>query len=234
MRLENRTAQTITQTLTYVWALPRSIALDWSYPALDKRDLRLDLLRGLAVVVMVVDHFGGSSWLYLITGGNNFFVSGAEAFVFISGFVGMVYGGIALKQGLKIAQIKTLQCAMTLYKLTMVLTLLFAAVSRYFSLDWAKEISVDNTLQCVVDVATLRQTMYLADILMMYTYLMLAAGGGLWLLYTRRTIWLLAGSSALWLAFQVNQVSVPWPIAGNTTFNLAAWQFLFFVAMAAG
>ena len=102
--MENRRALAIAQTLTHVWALPRSITLDWSYAALDKRDLRLDLLRGFAVMVMVIDHFGGSSWLYLITGGNNFFVSGAEAFVFISGFVvGMVYGGIALKQGLKTA-----------------------------------------------------------------------------------------------------------------------------------
>ncbi|MBI5464744.1 MAG: septum formation initiator family protein, partial [Ignavibacteriales bacterium] len=53
---------------------------------------------------------GGASWLYLITGGNTFFVSAAEAFIFISGLVvGMVYGGIALKQGLGAAQIKALE-----------------------------------------------------------------------------------------------------------------------------
>ena len=233
--MENRTTQAIAQTLTHAWAFPRAITFDWSYASLDKRDLRLDLLRGFAVVVMVVDHFGGSSWLYLITGGNNSFVSGAEAFVFISGFVvGMVYGGIALKQGLIAAQLKALQRGLTLYKLTVILTLLFAGVSRFFGLAWAKDLGIENTLQFVVDVATLRQTMYLADIPMMYTYLMFAAAGGLWLLYTRRTSWLLAGSSALWLAFQLFQMPVPWPIAGNTTFNLAAWQFLFFVAMATG
>ena len=233
--MEHRTAQAIAQTLTHAWALPHSISLDWSYAALDKRDLRLDFLRGFAVIVMVIDHFGGSSWLYLITGGNNFFVSGAEAFVFISGFVvGMVYGGIALKQGLYTAQVKALQRGLTLYKLTVILTLLFAGVSRLFGLAWAKDLSVENTLQFVIDVVTLRQTMYLADIPMMYTYLMFAAAGGLWLLYSRRTVWLLAGSSALWLGFQLFQLQVPWTIAGNTTFNLAAWQFLFFVAMAAG
>ena len=36
---------------------------------------------------MVVDHFGGDSWLYAITGGNRFYVSAAEGFIFISGFV---------------------------------------------------------------------------------------------------------------------------------------------------
>ena len=112
-----------TRTFPNLWTLPRSIPLDWSYVALDKRDLRLDLLRGFAVLVMVVDHFGGSSWLYLITGGNGFFVSGAEAFIFISGLVvGMVYGGIALKAGLRAAQTKALQRAWTLYKLTVVLS----------------------------------------------------------------------------------------------------------------
>jgi hypothetical protein len=226
-----------TRTFPNLWALRRSIGFDWAYSAAGKRDLRLDLLRGFAVVVMVVDHFGGSSWLYLITGGNNFFVSGAEGFIFISGLVvGMVYGGIALKQGLKAAQIKALQRALTMYKLTVVLTLLFAGVSLFFGLPWAKELNASNPLGFVFDVITLRQTMYLTDIPLMYTFLMLAAAGGLWLLVKGRTTWLLAGSGALWLVFQLfpAQAQVPWPIVGNTTFNLAAWQLVFFVGMAVG
>ncbi len=126
-------------TFPNLWTLPRSILMDWAYPAADKRDLRLDLLRGFAVVVMVVDHVGGSSWLYLITGGNAFFVSGAEAFIFISGLVvGMVYGAMALKQGIWVAQKKALERAWTLYRLTVVLTLLFAAFSLYGGLEWAQ------------------------------------------------------------------------------------------------
>ena len=34
------------------------------------RDPRLDLLRGFCVFAMIVDHIGGSSWLYALTGGN--------------------------------------------------------------------------------------------------------------------------------------------------------------------
>ena len=98
------------RTFPNVWTLPRALNLDWAYAIADKRDLRLDLLRGFAVFAMVVDHFGGSSWLYFITGGNTFFVSAAEAFVFLSGLVvGMIYGGSALKEGLRVAQIKALQ-----------------------------------------------------------------------------------------------------------------------------
>src|SRR5512135_3375076 len=143
-----------TRTFPNIWALPQVLQGEWAYPALDKRDLRLDLLRGFAVVVMVVDHFGGSSWLYLVTGGNNFFVSGAEAFIFISGLVvGMVYGAIALKQGIRAAQIKALQRAWTLYKLAVVLTLLFAAFSVTFGLEWAKDLNIRDPLTFTFNVA---------------------------------------------------------------------------------
>ena len=53
----------------------------------NKRDLRVDLLRGFCIFAMVVDHFGGDSWLYGLTGGNRFYVSAAEGFIFISGFI---------------------------------------------------------------------------------------------------------------------------------------------------
>jgi len=53
-----------------------------------KRDVRIDLLRGAAIVAMVVDHVGGrESWLYLLTGGNRFYVSAAEGFVFLAGLI---------------------------------------------------------------------------------------------------------------------------------------------------
>src|SRR3954453_18188865 len=73
---------------------------DWRYAPGGKRGLRLDLLRGFAVFAMVVDHIGGASWLYALSGGNRFFVSAAEGFVFISGVtVGIVYGGVAPGEG---------------------------------------------------------------------------------------------------------------------------------------
>jgi uncharacterized membrane protein len=49
----------------------------WRYEG-DERDLRLDLLRGFAVIATVADHIGGAhSWLYAMTGGDRFFVSAA-------------------------------------------------------------------------------------------------------------------------------------------------------------
>ncbi len=186
---------------------------------------------------MVVDHLGGSSWLYFVTGGNTFFVSAAEAFVFLSGLVvGMIYGGIALKEGLRVAQIKALQRAFTLYKLSVVLTLAFAAITLLFGLPWASTVQIGSPLEFVFNVLTLRQTMYLTDVMLMYTVLMVGAVAGLWFLVTRRAWLLLALSVAGWLGFQsaTVQINAAWYIAGNTTFNIAAWQLLFFVAMAVG
>ncbi len=233
----SRTISSTARSLPDLWGQRRWLSLDWAYALNDKRDLRLDLLRGFAVFAMIADHLGGASWLYLVTGGNAFFTSGAEAFVFISGFVvGVVYGGIALKEGLQAAQVKVLRRAWTLYGLTVVLTLAFAAVSLFFNLPWAQGLTIGDLLTFAFNVATLQQTMYLVDILLTYTFLMLAAPIGLGLLVKGRTRWLVAGSSALWLASQLfpTQIQVPWQITGGGAFQLSAWQLLFFVAMAMG
>jgi hypothetical protein len=214
-----------------------AVLQSWQYPPQDKRDLRLDLLRGFAVLVMVVDHFGGSSWLYLITGNNNFFTSGAEAFVLISGMVvGIVYGAIAKRDGIRTASKKALLRAWTLYKLTVVLTLGFAAISDYFQLPWAKGVDIGNPIEFTFDVIILHQTYYLADIPLMYTLLMAASPIGLYFLYKGRTALLVVGSWLVWAGFQyINaQQIIIWPIIGNTTFHPAAWQLIFFWAMAAG
>jgi len=210
---------------------------EWRYPAEERRDLRLDLLRGLAVFVMVVDHFGGASWLYLITGNNRFFTSGAEAFVLISGMVvGLVYGNIVKTKGLRAASIKALERAWTLYKLTIVMTLVFAALSALFNLPWAKGVDLGDPLAFTFNVLILHQTYYLADIPMMYTIFMALAPIGLWLLQHNRAVWLLLASFLVWLGFQyVNaQQIIIWSTIGNTTFHPAAWQLLFAWAMVVG
>lgn len=188
-------------------------------------------------MVMVVDHFGGSSWLYLVTGGNAFFTSGAEAFVLISGMVvGMVYGAIALRDGLRAAVVKALNRALTLYKLTVVLTLGFAVVSELLGLPWSKGYTIGNPLEFVFNVIILHQTYYLADIPLLYTILMAVSPIGLWLLYKHHTKILLIGSFLLWLGFQIVNASqiIIWPTIGNTTFHPASWQLIFFWAMAVG
>src|SRR5207245_8225024 len=82
------------------------------------RDQRIDLLRGFCVVAMIVDHIAGPSFLYAVTGGNRFYTSAAEAFIFISGLVmGLVYQRLIVRHGLRPALRRPVQRAVTLYLL---------------------------------------------------------------------------------------------------------------------
>ncbi|NUT70354.1 OpgC domain-containing protein [Pseudarthrobacter sp. C4D7] len=81
--------------LVALWQVPRRInaATSWSYRDPASRDSRVDLLRGLAIVFVVVNHLGMASLFQLLTQEAVGFVSGAELFVLFSGLVlGMVYG----------------------------------------------------------------------------------------------------------------------------------------------
>lgn len=81
--------------LAALWQIPRrvSAAGAWGYDDPSRRDSRVDLLRGLAIVFVVVNHLGMTSLFQLLTQEAVGFVSGAELFVLFSGLVvGMVYG----------------------------------------------------------------------------------------------------------------------------------------------
>lgn len=81
--------------LVALWQIPRRVnaATAWGYGDPSKRDSRVDLLRGMAIVFVVVNHLGMTSLFQLLTQEAVGFVSGAELFVLFSGLVvGMVYG----------------------------------------------------------------------------------------------------------------------------------------------
>jgi len=205
------------------------------------RDPRLDLLRGFCVFAMVVDHVGGASWLYALTGGNRGPITAAEGFVFLSGLVlGIVSRQRLLKKGLRGAILATLSRALTLYQLTFALTLAFVALTVATNLS----IWVDRSLlheitswsDLVIASAMLRFTWHGTDILALYTLLIAAAPLALVLLAYGRWRELLAGSWLLWGLFQVapDHAVVPWRIEHSEIFPFAAWQALFFSALVLG
>ncbi len=173
-----RRAPAIPQSQHLVAALLARIA-SWRYVG-ERRDLRFDLLRGLAVIAMVTDHVGGDkSWLYTLTGGNHFWTSAAEGFVFISGLVmGIVYPAVIARQGLGTALLKVLKRAGTLYALTVLLTLITAALAYRLQVHWAPQVTAATLPDFVIGVLTLHRAYYLTDVLLMYTLLVFAAAGG--------------------------------------------------------
>lgn len=225
----------VTRVLAAPALRPRTLAWPWSYAAESGRDLRLDLLRGFCVFAMIADHVGGASFVHAVTGASEFFISAAEGFVFLSGFVmGMVYRRVTEEEGLVTGVKKALLRSWTLYKVTVGVTLIFALQLFLYQYSFGP---FEGWPRFVADVVTLRQTIYLGDIPLIYTLLMATGAGALVLLRTGRTRWLLAASGSLWLAYQLNPdwaVSLPWPIANNTMFHFAAWQAYFVVAMTLG
>src|SRR6266851_6942479 len=199
-----------------------------------KRDLRVDLLRGFCIFAMVVDHFGGDSWLYAITGGNRFYVSAAEGFIFISGFVmGQAYRNKRDRSGLPAAMGDALVRARTLYLATVTLTLIFSALFLYTDITlWTGRdfgLGIDTWQEITVAALTLHYTYHGTDILAMYTLLLLSAPLMLLLLSTGEWYMVLIPSWLLWLTYQVypEEAAVPWYIRHGENFPLAAWQVLF-------
>src|SRR5688500_14356928 len=123
-------------TTVYGWlATLARVFSSWRYRSAASRDERLDLLRGFCVFAMIVDHVGGASWLYGLTGGNRGIVSAGEGFVFLSGLVaGLVYSRKMLRHGLTSTTWALLKRARLLYMITVAMTLAFVGLAVWSDL----------------------------------------------------------------------------------------------------
>ena len=172
-----------------MWAWLRLRLSGWRYRSDDERDLRLDLLRGFCAFAMVVDHLGGASYLYPVTGGNQFFVSAAEGFIFLSGLlVGLIYGPRVRRDGLAAVQCHLLRRAFVLYAVTIGLTFAFVGLSRLAEMPWLQEVE-PLTPELAVSILTLHRTYYLVDVMLLYTLLLVVSPLALLLLTTGRWPW---------------------------------------------
>ena len=220
----------------------RHLVLSARYAATSgTRDARLDLLRGFCVFAMVVDHIGGPSWLYVLTGGNVGPISAAEGFVFLSGLVvGLVYRRKIETAGLRAAVVSVLRRAGTLYLLTVALTLVFGAITALTTLSlwvdralWPAEL---GWAEIALATVLLRFTWNGTDILALYAILLAGTPLVLALLARGMVGPVLVGSLSLWLAHQLapTRVVIPWAIQNAETFPVAAWQLLFVGALVVG
>jgi enterochelin esterase-like enzyme len=225
---------------TFARSIARGKALGYAAipEARGKRDLRIDLLRGFCVFVMIVDHVGGeSSWLYLFTGGNHFFVSAAEGFVLLSGIsMGMVHSSVIRRDGVRVMLGKVASRARFLYTLTVGLTLTFAAASALLGTPWAAAATpASDAAEFALQVITFHRAYSLTDVLVLYTLLVLAAGPLLWIMARGGTAIVLALSLGAWTLAQVSLNDVPraWSIVDGG-FPFSAWQLLFVIGLTVG
>jgi len=170
-------------TRSKLWATCRSLCRHWAYAATAGHDWRLDLLRGFAIFAMVVDHLGGASWLAVVTSGNSLFASAAGAFISAVGLiVGIVTGGIALKEGLNVVQTRFLRRALTLFKLNGALVRIFSSIVLFLHLPVTKDLRIGNFLTNFNNIGMIHLPIYPADIALMLTLLIVPALFGYWIL----------------------------------------------------
>jgi hypothetical protein len=212
--------------------LPRGAKVPAIHSDGDRRDLRLDSCRGLALWFIFIDHIPGNAlaWLTLRNYG---FSDATEVFVFVSGYTCMLaYGGALHEQGWPTTVTRALRRSWEIYAAFLLLLI------AYFALIWVvggggRYLDETNTGvffrspgAAIVHAAVMQYAPVNTDILPTFVLLHLAFPGLLWVLVRSATS-ALAASFLLYLMVQVFSWHVPaWP-SGELYFNPLAWQVLF-------
>ena len=204
--------------------LPAPAKVPAIYSDGDRRDLRLDACRGLALWFIFIDHIPDNAlaWLTLRNYG---FSDAPEVFVFVSGYTCMLaYGGALREQGWPTTATRALRRAWEIYAAFLLLLIAYFALiwvfgggSRYLD-ETNTAVFFKNPGATIVHAAVMRYAPVNTDILPTFVLLHLAFPGLLWLLARRATV-ALAASFLLYLMVQVFSWHVPaWP-SGELYFN---------------
>lgn len=222
-----------------------------AYPTSDNgRDLRIDLLRGLIMVYLIIVHFELASALSLFAWDRLAFVSSAEGFVFLSGVVvGMVYRRRLERDGLAAATRLLWQRAWQLYRVNLFVIAsiavfgLIPAINVFEFTHWTSPWSGESfPLYPPAGTAwwdSLRQILLLRigphqfQVIGLYVVLMAAAPIALYLL-GRRLAWVVLLLS--WGAYALNHCLPLNPTGARYehAFPTLTWQLLFFNGLLVG
>jgi hypothetical protein len=197
----------------------------------DRRDLRLDACRGLALWFIFLDHIPDNVLVWL-TLRNYGFSDTTEVFVFVSGYTCMLaYGGALREQGWLTVVVRALRRGWEIYVAFLLLLIAYLAViwavggGRYLD-ETNTAVFFGNPGAGLVHAASMQYTPVNTDVLPTFVLLHLAFPGVLWLL-TRNAAVALAASLLLYLLVQTFGWNLPaWP-EGQWFFNPLAWQVLF-------
>jgi hypothetical protein len=204
-----------------------------------RRSVPVDLFRGLAIMVIVLDHINGSA-LSHITLHTYAFCDGAEVFVFLGGYaMAAAFGAMAERQSSNAAVRRLLRRAWEIYRgylITAVLMLLVGAgiliaqIHTPMLSDTEIEQFLGHPTSMVLDVLSLRRQPYLASVLPMYVLFAIASAFVVPLArqYPRLV---LASSIVVWLAAPLLLHTLPSAYPDSWPFNPFAWQLMFTLGM---
>jgi hypothetical protein len=209
-------------------------------PAKPVRDARVDVVRGLALLTIFVDHIPRNAPA-LFTLHNFGFSDAAEIFVLLAGYSSMIaYGGLFRRAGIRTTVARILRRCLRIYLFQAGLLLATLVIVRIWMdlTGLTPRFGVAPLLQMGLLPGLLRGLMLNAlpnylDILPLY--ILLLALFPLIYLGMRRGVWgVLALSGTLWLAANLDhQLNLPNAAADDGWyFNPFAWQFLFVIGAA--
>jgi hypothetical protein len=221
-------------TKTVTNRLPEAAMAPAAHLSRDRRDLRLDACRGLALWFIFVDHIPDNSlsWLTLRNYG---FSDTSEVFVFVSGYTCMLaYGGALIEQGWRTIIVRALRRAWEIYAAFLILVIVYVALVWIIGGDH-RYVDETNTGfffrtpgPTIVHTVLVQFAPVNTDILLTFVMLHAAFPGVLWCLTNSPSV-TLGASFLLYLMVQIFDWHIPaWP-SGELYFNPFAWQFLFIV-----
>lgn len=208
-----------------------------------KRDLRVDFLRGLALLTIFIDHVPGNRWA-AVTQQNFGFSDAAELFVVLAGFSAVLaYGryfngdGDGVSAGAR--RVASRIGIIYLFHIgTLLVVGIMLAVSANLLMTLAQIQAMKFEKLIEGDAAAITAALLLIehpryfDILPLYVVL-LAAFPPLYALLRQSLMLGIAASGALWLMVQLTHVNALTADGEGWHFNPFAWQFLMVLGMAA-
>lgn len=217
--------------------------MNQSYPKAAGRDPRLDVLRGLALVMIFINHVPGNAYEHL-TSRNFGFSDAAEAFVLMSGIAtGLAYSAGFSRLPFAEATLRVWRRARKLYfvhllAIALAVLIIAAGFHGFGTEELAKGLNflpfAQEPAAATIGTVTLGHQLGYFNILPLYVVLLLAAPA--LIVIGQRSLAAMVGVSMLiWVLAGTFRLNLPnYPNAGGWFFNPLAWQFLFVIGLAAG
>ena len=209
------------------------------------RDPRLDVFRGLCLVMIFINHVPGN--IYEVATSRNFgFSDAAEGFVLMSGIAaGLAYSADFREASMRLwtGLARVWRRVWTLYLVHILATFaaLAAAAAVALWLGNAESLFENqmkwvwlDPLRTLIGLVILTHQFGYVNILPLYLVLLAFAPILLFLAW-RWPLWLLAGSVALWLVAGIWRLGPPnYPTSGVWFFNPLTWQVIFVTGLVTG